>query len=113
MKEGQDFSLLTDYLERQLALTPLEVMARACLDPTVNAATVHKIFDSYDQYLALLDDPSKRAQLGEARTHDDLRNSMVWTEVRDLSRPFHQGLVDLFLKDNEELRNLAMTYGIF
>jgi hypothetical protein len=64
-------------------------------------------------FLAWLDDPAKRAELEQAASHDDLRDSAAWNEVRDLSRPFHRGLVALFLEDDERLRELTMNYGVF
>jgi hypothetical protein len=80
LKEVRDFSLLTAYIEQQFALTPLEVIAKACLDLNVRNQTVHAIFDNYNQFLALFDDPEKRGELARARTHEDLRNSGVWNE---------------------------------
>ena len=65
------------------------------------------------QLLAVLDDTEKRGELAEARTHDDLRKSIAWNEIRDLSGPFHDGLVALFLEDDEDLKTLTMKYGLF
>jgi predicted nucleotidyltransferase len=113
LKEQQDFSFLTTYIEQLFALTPLEIVAKACLDLNVKATTAHAIFDSYDQFLAILDDSDKRDELAKARTHEDLRNSTVWNEVRTVSKPFHEGLIALFLKDDEGLRGLTTTYGVF
>jgi len=113
LKNSKNVSTLTEYLERQLALTPLEVIAKMCLVLDVNPTTAHAIFDNYERFLAVLDDPGKRGELAEAQTHEDLRQSAAWREVRDLSLPFHDGLVSLFLKDNEELKTLTMKYGLF
>lgn len=113
LKDHQDFSLLTAYMERQLALTPLEVIAKACLDLGISDKTAHAIFDNYDQFLSILDDPAKRQELEIAQTHEDLRNSSAWDEIRKVSKPFHDGLVQLFLNENERLKHLTMTYGVF
>jgi predicted nucleotidyltransferase len=113
LKNAKNVSALTEYLERQLALTPLEAIAQMCLGVRVNSDTIHAIFDNYDRFLAVLDDPEKRGELAEARTHDDLRRSAAWSEIRDLSGPFHDGLVTLFLKDDEDLKTLTMKYGLF
>lgn len=75
--------------------------------------TAFAIFDSYNRFLAILDDPRKRGDLEMATSHEDLRNSTAWQEVREVSRPFHEGLVALFLNDDEELKNLTMKYGVF
>lgn len=108
-----DVAPLGAYLERQLSLPPLDIIAHACLLLEAKAETVHGIFDSYDRFLSILDDEDKRAQLARASSHEDLRNSQAWNEVRSISNPFHDGLVSLFLGDNPLLAELTMKYGIF
>jgi hypothetical protein len=110
---SRDVSLLIAYLEQELALSPLEVIAKACVDLPIGDATARAIFDSYDRFLEILDDQTKRSELEKARTHDDLRNSPAWDEVRTVSKPFHDGLVALFLKEHDVLRDLTMKYGLF
>ena len=105
--------MLTAYIERQFALSPLELIAKTCLDLKVSDATVHAIFDNYDRFLAILDDPGMRNLLAAARTHSDLRDSIVWNEIRKISKPFHDGLVALFLNEDDKLKQLTMTYGVF
>jgi hypothetical protein len=109
---GKDISALTEYMERQLLLTPLELVAQACLQRGIKSETAHSIFDNYDRFLSILDDPTKRSELG-AKSHEGLRNSAVWNEIRKISQPFHRGLVDLFLNDDNELKDLTMEYGVF
>lgn len=110
---GGDVSLLTAYLEQQLSLSPLEIVAKACVERKIEPKTACDIFDSYDRFLGILDDTEKRDDLAKARTHEYLRDSMAWNEVRDVSRPFHEGLVALFLNDDKELKELTMKYGVF
>jgi len=112
-RPGGDVSALTDYLEQQLSRTPLELVAQACLERKVMPATARSIFDNYDRFLAILDDKKKRDELERAKSHEDLRKSEAWKEVRDVSRPFHEGLVELFLNDDEDLKMLTMKYGVF
>lgn len=109
----KDVLPLTDYIERQLSLTPLDLVAKACLEPGVEPDTARAIFNSYDRFLAILDNSDKRSELEQVRTHDELRKSNAWNEVRDVSRPFHAGLVTLFLKDDIRLKALTMEYGVF
>jgi hypothetical protein len=100
-------------MEDQLARPPLEVVAKACLELHIQESTSRSIFDSYDRFLSILDDQDKRSELERAHTHEDLRRSSAWDEVRDVSRPFHAGLIALFLKDDERLQTLSMEYGVF
>jgi predicted nucleotidyltransferase len=109
----RDVSVLTEYIEGQLTMTPLDLVAKACLELNIKSETARSIFGAYNRFLAILDDPAKRADLENATSHEDLRNSMVWKKVRDVSRPFHDSLVALFLQDDDKLRELTMKYGVF
>jgi predicted nucleotidyltransferase len=113
LKEKQSTAQLTVYLAQQLRLTPLEVLARACLELEVPVSTARSIFDNYDRFLELLDNGEKREELERASSHADLRKSDVWAEVGQISNPFQDGLVALFLESDERLRRLTMNYGIF
>ena len=113
LKTEQDVSLLTAYLSDQLAMPPLETVARACNQLSINSAVARKIFDNYDRFLGILDDKSKREELAKATTHAHLRESVAWHEIRDVSVPFHEGLVELFLESNDELKRLTTKYGVF
>ncbi|MFN7933236.1 MAG: nucleotidyltransferase domain-containing protein [Bryobacteraceae bacterium] len=113
LSDARDVTLLTAYLEQVLTLTPLEVIAKACIDLGISDDTARFIFDSYDRFLGILDDGDKRAELERARSHEDLRTSTAWAEVRAISKPFHDGLVALFLDEHTILRELTMTYGLF
>jgi len=113
LRQERTVSRLTAYLVDQFALTPLEIIAKACMDLAIPDVTVRAIFDNYDRFLGILDDPEQRADLEHARTHDDLRSSPTWGKIRDVTKPFHDGLVALFLKDNEQLKDLTMKYGVF
>jgi hypothetical protein len=111
--ENPDIGPLTEYLENQLLLTPLELLAKSCLLLEVRPETATSIFDAYDQFLALLDNESKRRDLSAATEPGALRSSAVWDEVREVSRPFHTGLVKLFLSDGGPLSELTKEYGVF
>ena len=87
--------------------------AKACNTLGISDKIVLKIFDNYDQFLSILDDQDKRSELANATSHDGLRQSTAWREIRDVSAPFHEGLVALFLEGNDGLKGLTMRYGIF
>lgn len=109
----RDVSLLTAYLSEQLAMPPLETIAKACNTLGISDKIARMVFDNYDQFLSILDDKDKRAELTKANSHDDLRQSAAWREIREVSTPFHEGLVALFLEGNDRLKDLTMRYGIF
>ena len=110
---GREVSLLLKYMEEEFERSPLETLAKACLDLDIRALTATNLFNSYNRFLRVLDDDEKRGDLARAQTHDDLRRSSAWREVRELTKPFHEALVALFLKDDRRLSELTMEYGIF
>lgn len=87
LRPGRGVSLLLRYLEDQFEMTPLETVAKACLDLDTKAETAMSLFDSYDRFLKVLDDQEKRDDLACATSHDDLRESSAWKEVRAVTKP--------------------------
>lgn len=113
LKTKQDVALLTAYLSEQLGTPPLETIAKACNQLNISGKVARKLFDNYDRFLGILDDKDKREELAKAKSHADLRDSAAWEEIRDVSAPFHEGLVELFLESHSGLRDLTMKYGVF
>jgi len=103
---------LLNYLEVELATTPLELLARAALRPGCRRTTAKTLFDSYDAFLGILDNQRQRNELSNLRT-DQLESSIVWKNVRHLSHPFQAGLTDLFYGPDEDLKRLMIDYGVF
>jgi len=99
-------------MEGELARTPLELLSRAALRPAIEKATARKLFDSYDRFLGVLDDPDKRARL-ETLTPTAMSSSALWEEIRDSSHDFHSGLLDVFFGLDNDLRELTTQYGLF
>ena len=58
-----EVALLLEYLEDQFNSFPLETIASACLSLDIKKETALRIFDSYDKFLAVLDDQDKREEL--------------------------------------------------
>jgi hypothetical protein len=70
------------------------------------------LFDSYDQFLAILDDQDKRTEL-ENLPFENAAKNMLFRQVRDLSDSFQEGLTKLFFETDEKLTKLIRKYGIF
>lgn len=113
LREQQDASLLTAYLTQRFSTPALEVIGKACLGLKISEATVRRLLDSYNQFLTILDDSGKRGELEKEQDQAKLRQSEVWREIRQVSHAFHEGLVSLFLREEEQLIRLTMDYGIF
>jgi len=101
---------LLRYLRSLVRFTPLELVARASLSHG-NASTGRKIFDSYDQFLAMIADSEKRDHLKNVRPEES-RTDPLFLEAHDISRIFQSGLEDLFF-DNADLYKLTRKYGVF
>ena len=108
-----DVSALTAYLEMQISRPPLEVLAKACLTFEVAEKTCNDLFGNYDRFLSILDDQDMRAELEATHSHDELRTSETWKEIRDVSHPFHAALISLFFKEDDRLSKLTLEYGVF
>ena len=107
-----DASKLLRYLENQLGQIPLEMLAQAASRPKIEKGTAKKLFDSYNQFLAVLDDRDKREELEHLR-EPQLSTSKVWQEIRHISRDFHDALLDLFFGEDDELKRLSVDYAVF
>ena len=107
-----DTTKLLTYLEDELRQTPLDLLARAALRPSIASATGRKLFDSYDRFLGVLDNEEKRDEL-ENLKELEIDTSVVWKEIRELSRSFQSGLTDLFFGKDEELSEISIQYGVF
>ncbi|MDA1314982.1 MAG: nucleotidyltransferase domain-containing protein [Acidobacteria bacterium] len=102
------------YLEMQRALAPLDILARAADLPGVSEETARKLFDSYDRFLSILDDPAQRKELEVLSIdNDEMKMSAVWNEIRRVGKNFQGGLTNLFFEENQELARLTKEYGIF
>lgn len=101
---------LVEYVFRQSRSTPLDALASALLANDVSFSTARSCLESYDQFLAILDDENKRKYLEELpRTH--CASDELFGEVRELSRTFQAGLDHLFLES--KLAETTLKYGIF
>jgi Putative nucleotidyltransferase DUF294 len=101
---------MLDHLDERMAVPPLDRLADAfvdhgAIDPGVRALR------AYDEFLAILDDHEKRAELQEL-TRTDRNESAVFARVSDLGNEFEAGLLAL-LFDDPELRRWVREYLIF
>jgi len=99
-------------MENELGQTPLELLARAARRPAIPTATAARLFNSYDRFLSVVDDEEKRKNL-ERMSEGEMATSSVWNEIRDFSHDFHSGLIELFFGNDQDLRELAVQYGVF
>jgi hypothetical protein len=71
-----------------------------------------EIFDSYEQFLTILGDQTKRDHL-EKLGAEDAGSDPIFTEARAVGTAFQDGLTKLFFKTDEELTMAIQRYGVF
>jgi hypothetical protein len=112
LEQKHDPAALISYMESELFVTPLDLLARAAIRPQVSSETAQALFDSYDGFLSLLDNDEYRNELRDLLP-DQVGTSKVWRMVRELGKGFQSGLTSLFYGEDEELKNLTIEYGVF
>jgi hypothetical protein len=101
---------MPSYLREELRAPPVDRIASAFLrhgaiDPGARA------LGAYDDFLGLLDDETKRAELATL-TRAEAGGSAVFAEAARLGEELEQGLLAL-LFETDALRKLVREYGIF
>lgn len=101
-------SLLRTFLD----MTPLDLAAETLFARLGSDARVKNFFAAYDQFLGILNDPSKRNTL-EILKPEQLETDPVYREARDISHEFHQAIQDIFLNKDNVIGELTIRYGVF
>jgi hypothetical protein len=112
--EEASFFALVDRLQRLTLLTPLEILSRALLSyrwaGTEQAA--NNILLSYDQFLAMLDDPNQRDHLKKLQLHKAAEDE-TFDKVRRMSDRFEDGLNSFFWDGPPAVAKLSRKYTLF
>jgi predicted nucleotidyltransferase len=91
--------------------TPLAVLARALLLYDTDGSASKAIFNTYNEFLGILNDAKKRCHLQALRAEESGSDSL-FAEIRRLSDIFQNGL-DKFFFDNQNIGLLTRKYGVF
>lgn len=120
--KGSQLSLFSDESSPELSntkrcfyalqLTPLELLARACVTLELPAELVRRVFAGYDTFLAKLDSEEIRDELAKLNFHEAQKNPL-FKEMRDLSHDFQEALDSIFLARDNRLSELTLKYAIF
>jgi hypothetical protein len=108
---GQPVHPLINHLLPYVGKTPLEILADALISYGAAPKLSRAIFDSYDQFLTLLDSSKTRKHLEKLKS-SDARNDKTFGIVRKISKRFDDALTEFFL-DNPKLAPLTRKYGVF
>lgn len=121
-----DFYLeLEDYLVDLSNKPPLQIVAefvRRLADNASDAgneqngananAAGRLIFQSYDRFLEIIDDPERRSRLEEL-TAETASSDPLYSETRRVGTNFQEGLSKLFFGTDEKLTAATQRYGVF
>jgi hypothetical protein len=102
---------MVDYIRRFVKQTPLDILCEALLRWS-KPETAKLILDSYDAFLAQLDDAGKRGHL-EGLAPERAADDGLFKELQEHTRSFEKGLERLFFDDNQDLAALNREYGVF
>jgi predicted nucleotidyltransferase len=104
-----------DLLEQLVAKageTPLDTLAGATLGRPEMAPLARPVFDAYDLFLGLLNDPSRRAHL-EKLLREDAERDPGWMAARQIARDFGQAIESFFFDPPSVYAGAIRKYGVF
>jgi predicted nucleotidyltransferase len=95
-----------------LQLTPLELLARACVKLEIPRDDTAAVFHAYGQFLDILNSDEKRTELNHLTFHAATTNRL-FQSVRELSHDFQEKLSSFFMNPLNQIGYLTLKYGIF
>jgi predicted nucleotidyltransferase len=102
---------LLQHIRDRVMLSPLEILAQSIRLYRVPRSIGKELFDSYAEFLNLLDDKLARKKLEDLRSEDS-RTDPTFKRVRKISQSFEHALDHIFFK-NPHIRPLIRKYGVF
>jgi hypothetical protein len=112
---GQAALRLVESLRTYVERTPLALFAELFLEDDRLNAVASRMFGTYDEFLAILDDDEKRRHLDGLSQPEEVATDPVYQRVRELGHEF-QGALDSVFFDPvgcPQLYELTRTYGVF
>lgn len=102
---------LVNHIREWIRCTPLEIVARCMHAYNVPQNIQSDFFSSYASFLEVLDNRDSREKLSRLRAADS-RKDPLFTHIKEISRVFESCLDNIFF-ENEQVRFLTRTYGVF
>lgn len=104
---------IVKYLSSYADKTPLEILAKTLLSWPTLIGIGKELFDTYDQFLDLLNDEEKRKRL-ETLERVKTSTDEIYYAARELGHQFQCSLTKLFLEENKtKLFEITKAYGVF
>jgi predicted nucleotidyltransferase len=114
MPDGAVTHPVVEHLSNLLRQTPLDIVAQMLLPHDSLADAALEFFGSYDQFLALLNDPTRRNHLDELAP-DAAPSDSLFQDARDNGHRFQKALDGIFLEERTGVPFFELTkqYGVF
>jgi predicted nucleotidyltransferase len=109
-KSGIKHKLL-QHIRDLVRLTPLQILARSVENYGVPNSIARELFDSYTEFLSVLNDESSRNALKNLRSEDS-RTDPTFQRIRKISEGFKHALDHIFF-ENKQIAPLTREYGVF
>jgi hypothetical protein len=109
---------LINTLDDFLSCTPLERLALffttqiGASESAFLRETASTLFDSYDAFLGLLNDKTKRKYLEDLRPAEE-ESSQIFEEARTIRRDFRIAIQSMFLAERSPLHRHSIEKGVF
>jgi predicted nucleotidyltransferase len=102
---------LTEYILEQTRLSPIDVVAKVLLAKELYD-TARQVIGAYDAFLGIIADADNRRIL-EKLDRDAAVDDPVFAKVREITRPFREGILQLFFDDDPALAGFMRKFGVF
>jgi hypothetical protein len=102
---------LVQYIRERLRQSPLEILARSTERYGIPDEIARELFDSYAEFLRVLDDPEAREALDRLRASCS-RTDSTFNRIREISEAFEHALDNVFF-ENANLAPLTRKYAVF
>jgi predicted nucleotidyltransferase len=105
-------SVMAEHLLSFANSTPIDTIAWLALEFDAAPKVVRQLVDSYDSFLEIIDDPSRREHLDGLGPEESGKDAL-FVKTREIGNRFQEGLTALFFGTDEELTAVTQRYGVF
>ena len=110
---GTDYtSIMAEHLLSFADSTPLDTIAWLALEFEAAPEVVRQIVDSYDAFLGIINDATKREHLDRLGPEES-GNDPLFAETRTIGNRFQDGLTGLFFGTDSGLTAITQRFGVF
>ncbi|QDV05782.1 hypothetical protein Poly30_12840 [Planctomycetes bacterium Poly30] len=103
---------LLEALVADVERTPVELLASVTAESRDMDALAAPLFEAYDRFLALVDDPDQRGRL-EKLSRADADTDEIWQSARVIGRDFGRAVQAFFFDEKSLFSDAIQRYGVF